>query len=83
MIGKHIIPQNILNDLIKYCTLFLILADEVTSNKEEHLALCNRFVDRKKDDREEFLSYLKMKKITRDKIAEVILEFLKENNISA
>ena len=83
MIGKYIIPQDILNDLIKYVTLFLILADEVTSHKEEYLALCARFVHRKKDIREEILSYLKMERITRDEIAEVILKFLKENNKSA
>ena len=62
---------------------YTILADEITSHNTEHLAICARFVDRKKDVREEFLSFLKLERITGKKIAEAILEFLKGNNIPA
>ena len=82
VIRKHIILQGILYDS-NAAPYYTILAAEVTSHNEEHLALCARFVDRKKDVREESLSFLKLERISGDKIAEVILEFLKENNIPA
>ena len=50
-------------------------------HKEEHLAICARFVDEKKDVREEFLTFIKLEMITGEKIAENILAFLKENNV--
>ena len=82
VMGKHLILQGILNDL-NAAPYYTILADEVTSHNVEHLAICARFVDGKKDVREEFLSFLKLEKITGEKIAEAILEFVKENNIPA
>lgn len=80
--GKHIILKGILNDL-NAAPYYSILADEVTSHNEEHLAICARFVDEKKDVREEFLTFIKLERITGEKIAESILAFLKENNIPA
>ena len=58
-----------------------LLADEVTSHDEEHLAICARFVDEKKDVREEFLAFIKLERITGEKIVENIIAFLKENNV--
>ena len=58
-----------------------LLADEVTSHDEEHLAICARFVDEKKDVREEFLTFIKLERITGEKIVGNILAFLKENNV--
>ena len=78
--GKHIILKGILDDL-NAATYYSILADEVTSHKEEHLAICTRFVDEKKDIREEFLTFIKLERITGEAIAENILAFLKENNV--
>ena len=60
---------------------YSILADEVTSDKEEHLAICARFVDEKKDVTKELLTFIKLERITGEKIAENILAFLKENNV--
>ena len=80
--GKHVILQGILNDL-NAAPYYFILADEVTSHNVEHLAICARFVDGNKDVREEFLTFLKLERITGEKIVESILEFLKENNILA
>ena len=57
------------------------MADEVTSHNVDHLAICARFVDKNKDIREGFLSFLELERITGEKIAHDILEFLKENNI--
>ena len=80
VMGKHIILKGILKDL-NAAPYYSILADEVTSHNEEHLAICARFVDEKKDVREEFLTFIKLERITGEKIAESILAFLRENNV--
>jgi len=82
VMGKHIILQGILNEL-KSAKFYTILADEVTSHNAEHLAICARYVDKNKDVREEFLTVLGLERITGEKIAEGILDFLKENNVPA
>ena len=76
------ILQGIPSDL-NAAPYYTTLADEVTSHNVEHLAICARFVDGEKDVREEFLFFLNLERITGEKIAEAILEFLKENNIPA
>ena len=78
VMGKHTILKGILDDL-SAATYYSNLADEVTLHNEEHLAICARFVDEKKE--EEFLTFIKLERITGEKIAENILAFLKENNI--
>jgi len=61
VMGKHIILKGILDDL-NAATYYSILADEVTSHNEEHLAICARFIDEKKDVREEFLTFIKLER---------------------
>ena len=71
------------NELVKVMgkhIIYTILADEVTSHDVEHPAICARYVDKNKDVREEFLG---LERITGEKIAEGILDFLKENNVPA
>ena len=80
VMGKHIILKSILGDL-NAATYYSILADEVTSHNKEHLAIFAWFVNEKKDVREEFLTFIKLERITGEKIAENILAFLKENNV--
>lgn len=80
VMGKHMILQGILHDL-NAAPYYSILADEVTSHNAEHLAICARFVDGNMDVREEFLFFLELERITGERIAQAILEFLKENNI--
>ena len=82
VMGKHIILPGILDDL-NAAPYYSILADEVISHNVEHHAICARFVDGNKTVREEFLTFLKLERITGEKIAESILEFLKDNNIPA
>ena len=82
VIRKHIILRSILSDL-NTAPYYTILADEVTSHNVEHLAICARFVDGKKDVREEFLAFSEPGEDYWEKIAEAILGFLKENNIPA
>ena len=57
VMGKHIILHDILSDL-NTAPYYTILADEVTSHNVEHLAICARFVDGKKDVREELISVI-------------------------
>jgi len=61
VMGKHIILQGILNEL-KSAKFYTILADEVTSHNAEHLTICARYVDKNKDVREEFLTFLGLKR---------------------
>ena len=44
----------------------------------EDLAICARFVDKNKDVREEILIFLKLERITGEKIVEDILDILKK-----
>ena len=80
VMGKHMILKGVLDEL-KAAPYYSILADEVTSYNVEHLAICARFVDKKKDIREEFLSFVELERINGENIAEAILKFLKENDI--
>lgn len=80
VMGKHMILQGILDDM-NAAPYYTILADEVTSHNIEHLAICARFVDGNKDIREEFLCFLELDRITGEKIALAILQFLREHNI--
>ena len=81
ILGKHIILREIVGE-IKAAKFYSILADEVTSHNTEHLALCARFVDSKKVVREEFLSFIQLDRITGKQIAEAIIAFLNENDIT-
>ena len=80
VMGKHIILQNIVND-VNSSPFYSILADEVTSYNVEHLAICVRFLDSKQDIREEFLAIMPLQRITGAAISEALLQFLNENNI--
>ena len=81
IMGNHILLQRIIGDLTA-APFYAILADEVTSHNVEHLAICARFVDRStKEIREEFLTSLKLDRITGERIADGIFAFLEEKNI--
>ena len=82
VMGSHIIKTDLFDEL-RDAKFFAILADEVTSNNTEHLALCVRFVDKECNIREEFLTFIPLQRITGEQIAETILNFLDENNIDA
>ena len=81
MIGKHIILQGIVEE-VKAARFYAVMADEVTSHNVEHLAICCRFVDDKADIREELLCFLKFDRITGERIAQDILEFLRNQDNS-
>ena len=79
--GRHIVLFGIVQE-IKTAKFYSILADEVTSHNTEHLALCTRFVDAKGDNREEFMTFLSLERLTGRYIAEKIIEFLKDNDLN-
>ena len=80
VMGKHIILSGVVDE-VNASPFYSILADKVTSHIVEHLAICIRFLDHKRDIREEFLTFLSFKWTTGRKISESILAFMKENNI--
>lgn len=80
VIGKQIILRDIVQEM-KKARYYSILADEVTSHNTEQLALCVRFVDECSSIREEFLSFLKLERITGERIASAIVGMLKDVGI--
>lgn len=63
VIGKYIILRDIVKE-IKVAHFYSICADEVTSHNTEQLAICVRFVDVGGNIREEFLTFVKLARIT-------------------
>ena len=49
------------------------MADEVTLHNTEQLAFCVQFVDSESNIREEFLTFMKVKRITGEHLAHVIV----------
>ena len=80
VIGKHIILRDIVKE-IKEAHFYSICADEVTSHNTEQLAICVRFVDVGGNIREEFLTFVKLARITGAHIAQEILHVLEELDI--
>ena len=80
VIGKNIILCKVVDE-IKAAKFYSVLADEVTSHNEEHLAICICFVDRNKEVREEFVSFIHLQRITGEKIADELMAFLQNNGI--
>ena len=78
--GKHIVLCDIVQD-IKEAKLCSICADEVTSHNTEELAICVRFVDAQSNIREEFLTFVKLTRLTGETIAHEILSTLEELQI--
>ena len=60
---------------------YSLLAEEVTSHKVEHLAVCARFVGGAKDIREQFLTFLPMERITGKSVADALIGFLDKHGI--
>ena len=68
--------QKDLIDEIKTVKFFTILADEIESHHVEQLLLCIRFVDDKKNMREEFLEFGKCTRLTGKAIANQIIHII-------
>ena len=65
-------------DEIKTAKFFTILADQLESHHVEQLPLCVRFVDDKKNIREEFLEYGKCTRVTGEAIANQIIHIIEK-----
>ena len=63
VIGKHIIQQDLIDE-IKTAKFHTLICDEVTLSNEEVLSLCVRFVDSKKQIREKFIEFIDVDRIT-------------------
>ena len=61
--------------------LYSVLCDEVTSHNQEYLSVCIRFIDQRKEIREEFLAFLPLERITGEAISQVVLKFLRDSGI--
>ena len=79
VIGKSIIQPNLLNE-IKEAKIHTILCDEVTSSNDEIMSLCVRFVDAKKQIREEFIEFIHMERITGEVLFEAVRDFYQKND---
>ena len=62
-VGKHIIQQDLIDE-IKAANFHTLICDEVTSSNDEVLSLCIHFVDAKKQIREEFIEFIDVDRIT-------------------
>ena len=81
VIGKQIIQKDIINE-IRSSGMHSILCDEVSSSNDEILSLCIRFVDSKKQIREEFVDFIEMDRITGEALYEAISNFYQNHSLS-
>lgn len=80
LIGHTQIMEPILQE-VRRAKYYSIMADEVTSNNKEHMALCLRFVDASGDIREEFLEFVYIERTSGLEIATAIKKNLKKYNL--
>ena len=80
VIGKHIIQQDIIDE-IKAAKFHTLICDEVTSSNDEVLSLCVRFVDSKRQIREEFIEFIDVDRITGEVLFDAIDQFYQKHNL--
>lgn len=80
VMAKHILLRDIVKE-IKKAKYYSIMADEVTSHNTEQLAFCVRFVDTESNIREEFLTFMEVKRITGEYLADAIVQLLEDLDI--
>ena len=67
---------------VKNAEFYSVLADEVSSHNIEHLPICLRFVDGSFETREDFIGYVKLKRVRAQDIAIAIKGMLLEVGFS-
>ena len=72
VIGYDVILSGIIEE-VKNAKFYSIMADEVSSHNVEHLPLCVRFVDDSCQIREEFVSFLQLKRVRAVDLTEAIV----------
>lgn len=75
IIGNDYIRPKIVAE-IKSSKFFSIICDEATSAKKEYMSVVIRFIDGKKDIREEFMGFVPVLRTTGQFLGEKIMEFL-------
>ena len=81
VIGKQIIQKDIINE-IRSSGMYSILCDEVSSSNDEILSLCIRFVDSKRQIREEFVDFIEMDWITEEALYGAISNFYQNHSLN-
>ena len=76
ILGIQIIQKAIIDE-VKNARYFAIMVDEVTSHNKELMPLCIRFVDERKNIREEFVQFSPLVRVTGEAIASQIISDLK------
>ena len=80
-IGYDVVRAKIISE-VKKARFYSIMADEVSSHNEEHLPLCLRFVDENSEIREEFIAFLKLKRVRAVDITNAIVSCLEGLGLS-
>ena len=80
VIGHKVIRADILAE-IREATFHSVMADEVTSHNDQIMSICIRFVDQKKQIREEFLDFMPLERITGEHLAEKMVKFYNDVNL--
>ena len=80
VIGHKVIRADILAE-IREATFHSVMADEVTSHNDQIMSICIRFVDQKKQIREEFLDFMPLEGITGEHLAEKMVKFYNDVNL--
>ena len=81
VIGKKIILQDIIEE-IKTADFPSISADKVAASNDEIHQICFRYVVKKKDIKETFMTFTDLEQLIGEHIAEKILDFYTETRIS-
>ena len=81
VIGYDVVRAKIISE-VKKARFYSIMADEVSSHNEEHLPLCLRFVDENSEIREEFIAFLKLKRVRAVDITNAIVSCLEGLGLS-
>ena len=81
VIGYDVVCAKIISE-VKKARFYSIMADEVSSHNEEHLPLCLRFVDENSEIREEFIAFLKLKRVRAVDITNAIVSCLEGLGLS-
>ena len=63
IIGQDITLKNLIEEM-KAAKLHSVMADEVTSHNKEQLALCERFIQKNNDVREDLTAFIRLPRIT-------------------
>ena len=59
---------------IKKAVFFFVIADEASSHNVEHMPICLRFVDKKYNIREDFMTFVRLERVRASDITKAIVD---------